>query len=329
MRILVTGANGFLGSWLVNRLVDEGHEVSVLIRQASKSDDFIKKGIKVIFGDITQPSSLPQAVQNQQQIYHLAGYVAYSSDARDTLFRINAEGTDNILKHASMANVQRVLISSSVVAVGASLKPEILNEESEYNLANYHLSYHESKREAERILKKYVNDGQIDGVIINPSTIYGAGDASKSSRSTQLKVAKGSLLFYPPGGVSVVGVEDVIDGMIKAMQKGRSGERYILSGENLSLKEVFGMIAECAGVNKPLIPLPSVIFKGLAYLDESLHFIGGKGPLPAERAIAAMMCHWYDSTKAKRELGFSNKPAINAIANSVQWMKDNNLLVKI
>lgn len=327
MKVLVTGANGFLGSWLVNRLVRDGHEVSILIRKKPDRDSSLPRGVKVFLGDITQSSTLSPALKDQQQVYHLAGLIAYSKEDRDALFRINVQGTENILKHAVANKVQRVLVSSSVVAVGASFQAEILNEDSLYTLDSYHLSYHESKREMERIFQQYICEGRIDGVIVNPSTIYGAGDASKSSRSTQIKVAQGRLRFYPPGGVSVVAVEDVVDGIIKAMEKGRSGERYILAGENLSLKEVFKMIAQCAGVRPPSIPLPPFIFKGLALLDESLHRIGRRGPLPSERAIVAMMYHWYDSSKAKRELGFSNKPAIEAIASSVQWMKMNNLLV--
>lgn len=327
MKVLVTGANGFLGSWLVNRLVQDGHEVSVLIRKKPNHDSSLPRAVKVFLGDITEPSTLSPVLKDQQQIYHLAGLVAYSKKERDALFRVNVQGTENILKYAVANKVQRILVSSSVVAIGASFQAEILNEDSLYTLDPYHLSYHESKREMERVFQKYIREKRIDGVIVNPSTIYGAGDASKSSRSTQLKVAQGRLRFYPPGGVSVVAVEDVVDGMIRAMEKGRSGERYILAGENLTLKEVFKMIAQCAGVKPPSIPLSPLIFKGLACLDESLQRIGRQGPLPAERAIVAMMYHWYDSAKAKKELGFSNKPAIEAIASSVQWMKANNLLV--
>lgn len=328
MKVLVTGANGFLGSWLVQRLVQEGHEVSVLIREMRNEEDFLKKGITVFRGDVTQPDSLSSAFKNQQYVYHLAGLVAYSKEMRESLFRINADGTENILKQASMFNVQRVLLASSVVAVGASFKPKVLNEESDYTLDSYHLSYHESKRKAEQIVKTYVQQGLVDGVIVNPSTIYGAGDASKSSRSTQLQVARGRLRFYPPGGVSVVAIEDVVDGMVKAMEKGRSGERYILAGENLTLQEVFEIIAREANVSPPRISLPAFIFRALAGWDDTLHVIGKRGPLPSERALTAMMFHWYDSSKAKKDLGFSSRPAIQAIASSVQWMKDHKLLVR-
>lgn len=326
MKVLVTGANGFLGTWLVDRLVKEGQEVSVLVRNPKTRESYEKRGIKVFLGDVTQLESLGPALQGQQQVYHLAGLVSYSRDDRETLFKINVGGTENILLKSVLHKVQRILVSSSVVAVGASFDREVLNEGSPYTLSPYHLSYYESKREMESVFIKYVSEGKIDGVMVNPSTVYGAGDASKSSRSTQVKVARGELKFYPPGGVSVAAVEDVVDGMIKAMVNGRSGERYILAGENLTLKQVFDLIADCANVPRPKFSLPEIVFRGLSQLDLGLHYLGLRGPIPSERAIAAILYHWYDSSKARKELGYTTRPAKEAIGQSVMWMKENGFL---
>jgi dihydroflavonol-4-reductase len=136
------------------------------------------------------------------------------------------------------------------------------------------------------------------------------------------------MFYYPPGGVSVVAVEDVVNGMVKAMEKGRSAERYILAGENMTLKDLFHRIADEAGVNRAWLPLPGCVLQCIAGLDENLSKIGLKGPLSSERAYVAMMYHWYDSTKARQELGFSTRPAQQAIANSVQWMSQRGLLRK-
>lgn len=328
MKILVTGANGFLGSWLTKTLLEQGHDVSVLIRDKKEFPQFESRGLIPFHGDVTNIESLKPAVQGQDQIYHLAGLIAYSRDQYDLMNHVNVHGTENVLQVAAEKKVKRVQLASSVVAVGGSFKPDVLNEESLYTLDALKLGYHESKRSAERVLKKYVNEGKVDGVIINPSTVYGAGDAAKSTRSTQLKVAQGKMFYYPPGGVSVVAVEDVVDGMVKAMEKGRSGERYILSGENLTLKDLFHRIAEIAGVKKAWIPLPTGVLKTLACVDNSLSNVGLKGPLPSERAIVATMFHWYDSSKARQELGFSARPAQQAIANSVHWMSQQGLLRK-
>jgi dihydroflavonol-4-reductase len=328
MKILVTGANGFLGSWLIKKLKDDGQEVSVLLRNQEEFSHFLKQGYRVFRGDVTNPDSLVEAMRGQQQAYHLAGLVAYNKSQRASMFRVNVEGTENVFQVASQHQVEKVLLVSSVVAVGATLKAEILNENSPYELAHLNLGYHESKREAEKIVRRYVQEKKINGVIVNPSTVYGAGDAAKDTRSTQLKVARGDMLFYPPGGVSVVAVEDVIDGMLRAMQFGRSGERYILAGENLTLKAVFDSISEFAGAKEVAIPLPGWSLDILAGIDRSLAKIGLKGPLPSERAMVARMFHWYDSSKARQELGFSTRPAKQAIENSVHWMLQQGLLRK-
>lgn len=328
MKVLVTGANGFLGSWLVKRLKDEGHEISVLLRHQKDFEEFERQGFHVHHGDVTNASSLDAAVKGQQQIYHLAGLIAYCRSEYENMKQVNVQGTENIMEAAAKHQVQRVQIASSVVAVGATFKPEVLDENSSYELSKYNLGYHESKRGAEAVLRKYVSAGKVDGVIVNPSTVYGAGDASKTTRSTQLNVARGKMFYYPPGGVSVVAVEDVVDGMVKAMEKGHSAERYILAGENMTLKDLFDQIADEAGVAKAWLPLPKCFLKGVASLDENLSKFGLHGPLPSERAYVAMMFHWYNSTKARQELGFSTRPAQQAISNSVQWMSQQGLLRK-
>lgn len=326
MKVLVTGASGFIGQWLVRCLVELGHDVTITLRSKNETEDFKGLPVREVLADILDPASLHQAVIGQEHIYHLAGVIAYSKRERDLMFKVNVGGTENILSAATRCNVQRVLLVSSVVAVGATFYPEVLNEKSPYTLGPYHLGYHESKRAAEALLKLYVENQKVDGVIVNPSTVYGAGDAKKGSRSTQLKVAKGKGLFYPKGGVSVVGVEDVVNGMIAAMNKGRSGERYILAGENLTLNEVFAEISRVAGVAPPKIPMPQWALRSLASVDDLLSRLGGRGPLPSERALVAAMYHWYDSTKAQQELGYQPRPASEAIEKSVLWMKENGLL---
>ncbi len=328
MRVLVTGANGFLGSWLTQKLLSQAHQVSVLLRKSNDVDHFKSLGVRVFQGDITDKSSLAPAIKGQEQVFHLAGLIGYSKKQYSLMHKINVEGTSHVLDLCAQFQVNRVLLVSSVVAIGASEKPEVLNEDSIYNLEKYNFGYHQSKRKAEVLLQNYVREKKGDGVIVNPSTVYGAGDAAKSSRSTQFKVARNELFFYPPGGVSVTAVEDVVDGMILAMEKGRSGEKYILAGENLYLKEVFDLISECAGVEKVKFPLPPWFFTTLANADCLLNQVGLKGPIPSERALVARMFHWYDSTKARVELGYSTRPAGVAIENSVRWMKDNGLLRK-
>jgi dihydroflavonol-4-reductase len=170
--------------------------------------------------------------------------------------------------------------------------------------------------------------GELNAVMINPSTIYGAGDAKKGSRGTQLKVARAKFPFYTAGGVSVVAVEDVVDAIISAWKRGRSGERYIISGENLTIKQLFTEIAQAAGVKPPSIFLPTPIVKLLGKIGDLMESFGSKGPINSENAWTSTLYHWFDSSKAKKELGLNPKSASYAIGQSVAWMKQNGYLDK-
>lgn len=327
MRVLVTGANGFLGSWLVRRLIDEGHEVSVLLRQKSNHDEIGGLNVQKLWGDVTDLESLRSAFKGQQIIFHLAGVIAYSRKDRELMERVNVEGTQNVLQAMANNSVSELLYLSSVAAVGAGLTPQqILNENSSFNLEKYNFGYFETKRQSEKQVTEFSKTHSIRSVIVNPSTIYGGGDARKGSRNTQLKVAQGKGLFYPCGGVSIVAVEDVVEGILSAQKKGRAGERYILSGDNLYLKDVFKIIADAAQVQAPRFPIPNFFMRTLAGLDEALNKIGLSGPLPSERAMVATFYHWFDHSKAKKELGFNPKSANYAIENSVKWMRDQGFL---
>jgi Nucleoside-diphosphate-sugar epimerases len=327
MKVLVTGANGFLGSWLTRELVNQGNKVYALVRRGSDVSELAGVSCEYVYGDVTDALSLLETFKGMDAVFHLAGVVAYKKSQRALMDRVNVEGTRNVVEVCREHKIPRLIHVSSVVAIGAGRSPdEVLNEESEYNIADLDLGYFETKHQAEMIVKKACDRGDIDAVIVNPSTVYGAGDAKKGSRGMQLKVAQGRLKFYTSGGVNVVAVEDVVAGIISAWKKGRSGERYILCGENLLIKDLFAIIAKEAGRNPPTIELPEQILHIVGSFGDSLEKIGLKGPLSKENAWTATMFHWFDSSKAQRELDFHPRPAREAIHNSVRWMHDQGLI---
>jgi dihydroflavonol-4-reductase len=329
MKVIVTGANGFLGSWLTKALVQDGHEVFALVRPKSDVSELAGTGCKYVYGDVTDAVSLLEAFKDMDAVFHLAGVIAYKKSQRALMDRVNVEGTRNVVEVCRERHIKRLVYLSSVVAVGAGFSAEdVLNENSPYNIAQLNLGYFETKHEAEMIVKKACDRNEIDAVILNPSTIYGGGDAKKGSRKMQLKVAQGKLKFFTSGGVNVVAVEDVVAGIISAWKKGRKGERYILSGENILIKDLFRIIAEEAGANPPTRQLPNALLHAVGALGDNMENIGLKGPLSRENAFTATMYHWFDSSKAQKELDFKPRPAREAIRNSVQWMKDNGLLKK-
>lgn len=327
MKVLVTGASGFLGGWLVKRLLNEGLDVSVLARKSSDLTGL--KGLRytLVEGDISDSGKLSEAFKSHDSVFHLAGLVAYNRSARQQMEQVNVQGTINVIEACIQSKIRRLVYMSSVVAVGASFDGKTpLNENSPYNVAHLNLGYFETKHKAELLVIDAAKRGDLDAVILNPGTIYGGGDAKKGSRKTQVKVAQGKFPFYPQGGVNVVSVHDVIDATLAGWKKGRTGERYILGNENLTIKSVFELIASAAGVEPPKIALPKPVVFGLGYLGDSLERIGLKGPMSLENAWTANMFHWFDSTKARTELNLGKRSAKDAIQESVDWMKAHKLI---
>lgn len=329
MKVLITGANGFLGSWLTKALTEKGFDVSILVRPTSDLSELSGLKFNKVYGDVTDLDSLNKAFAGMDGIFHLAGVVAYKKKDRPLMEKVNVLGTQYVLDAMEKQNVKKLLHLSSVVAIGASSSPKIiLNEDSPYTIGHLNLGYFETKKAAEDLVKARLKNQSFEAVMVNPSTIYGPADAKKGSRSVQLKVAQGRFPFYTSGGVSVVGVDDVIDGILKAWDKGRSGERYILSGDNWTIRELFEAIAQEAQVPPPKMKLPNFALHGLGMVGDFLAQFGIKGGISRENAWTSTMYHWFDNSKARRELGFSPKPARFAIQQSVQWMKNHGLLDK-
>ena len=321
-KILVTGANGFLGSWVVRGLLQQNHEVTCLVRKTSDLSELQGLDCKYVYGDITDFESTLKAAQGQTAVFHLAGMISYKRRDLAKMQLINVQGTRHVIEACKVNSVQRLVHFSSVVAVGAGLKAhEVLNEDSPYNLARFGMGYFDSKREAEILVKTACDRKEIDAVIVNPSTVYGAGDALKGSRKMQIKAARGELLFYTPGGVNVVAVEDVVQGALSAWQKGRTGERYILCGENMLIKDLLGQIAAAAGHKGPSILLPSRVLILLGAIGDLF-----QAGFSKDNAYSSSLFHFFSNAKAQRDLDFNPRPAREALKNSVRWMQERHLL---
>lgn len=323
MKILVTGATGFLGYWVVKRLIEEGHAVRILVRKSSSLEDLQTFSVEKSFGDVTDLESLINATNGVDCVFHLAGLIAYKRSDRAAMEKVNVDGTKNVVEACKRNNIKKLVYLSSVVAIGSSFDGSPLNERSVYNIGHLNLGYFETKHKAELIVRNAALHGELDAVMINPSTIYGGGDAKKGSRGVQLKVARGKMPFYTSGGVNVVSVEDVIECLMACWKKGRPGERYIVAGDNILIKDLFEKIALVAGVKPPSILLPNPAVKVLGAAGDVLEKLGKKGPLNSETAWTSTLYHWFDSSKAQREFGIKFKPAEYGIEASVKWMKEN------
>ncbi|MFN3454643.1 MAG: NAD-dependent epimerase/dehydratase family protein [Pseudobdellovibrio sp.] len=293
MKAIVTGANGFLGSWLCKHLLEAGHDVTALVRQKSDLSEIEHLKLNYLYGDVTDKPSLKDAFKDKDYVFHLAGVIAYKARDRELMNKVNIQGTQNVVDVLSEQKNAKLLNLSSVVAIGASHTPQVLNENSPYTIHDLNLGYFETKHEAEKIVTEAALSKKIHAINVNPSTIYGFGDARKGSRKTQLQVARGKFPFYTKGGVNVVAIEDVVQGIMLAVNKGQNGERYILCGDNLTIKQLFTKIANFSGVKSPSIYMPFPLLKMIGKIGD----ITGNG-LSVENAYTASMYHWFSCEKA-------------------------------
>lgn len=310
-----------IGSRLVQRLVGCGHDVSILVREHSDTSAIDALKLQRFIGDITNCDTINPALKDVEVVFHTAGLVRQWRGYRDDLYRVNVLGARNVLNACLKRKVRRVVLVSSVAAVGITDKPETIDETFPFNSA--HLPYSRSKwlceKEAETVLEK-----GLDVVVVNPATVFGPGDRHLNAAKTLINVAQGKYFGYPSGGTTVVDVEDVVSGMMAACEKGRMGERYILGHEHLSFRSMLEQMADVVGVSPPRIQLPSWLIKATAFAFELMSFFTSKEPYPslpaAELSVRYMYC---SSAKARAELGYMPRVDFRqSIGNTYHWCKE-------
>jgi len=330
-KILVTGSTGFIGSRLVRRLLRADNEVYALVRKRSTIEalEDIKDRIHFVEGDITVASSLESAFQGMDQVYHAAGYTYMGGrNGKDRLLdAINVDGTRNVMNAALLNNVSRVIHVSSITAVGMSKKNgKPFDESSLWNFGEIGLHYAETKRLSEVEVKKAVGKG-LDCVIVNPAFVFGAGDVNFNAGRLIKDVYHKTVPFYPLGGICVVDVEIVADAVVRAMEVGRTGERYILGGDNVTYKELSDIISRVTGTRRFMFPLPYPI----AIL---VHRFFSVSPFKTRisKLFNPMMFRvaseflYFSSRKAIRELDMRTEPIEFSIRRAFEWYKKEGLL---
>ena len=327
-KILVTGATGFIGSRLVNKLASTADEIYVLVRTNSdltSLSDVLHK-IHLVYGDITDRASIDEAMKGMNLVYHSAG-LTYMGDKKNALlYKINVEGTRNILQAAAAAGVERVVHVSSITAVGIAFDKKPVDESVVWNFETISLEYARTKHIAEQLVADAVKNG-LDCVIVNPAFVFGAGDLNFNAGRIIKDVYNRRLPFYPLGGICVVDVEIVADTIMTAMEKGKTGERYIIGGENVSYKELADTISRITGAPKILLPLPfwmAKLLKSALDLKKNKNQISKLFNMSMFRVASEFL--YYDSTKASRELNMRHEPHEQSIRSAYEWYKARNML---
>ena len=325
-KVFVSGATGFIGIQLVKRLIDSGNKVHALYRTEAKADLIRIEGVTLFKGDIMDKQCLSNAMKGCSQAYHVAAYAAVWSKDPTLFNRFNVDGTLNVIEAARLTGIDRVVVTSTAGILGPSEKVPV-NENSPAPSSFFTL-YEDSKYNMEQELKNYFNT-KPDVIIVNPTRVYGPGFLSKSNGMSLMikKYIAGSWRFIPGDGKRMgnyVYVEDVVTGHLLAMEKGKSGERYVLGGEDISYNQLFDFVRTSSGVSKRLFHIPVQLLFMAAGLFSTLSNITGKPPLIVPSWVRKLTHNWVvSSEKAIKELGYAPMNAKEGIDHTVQWLIAN------
>ncbi len=310
MKTLVTGATGLIGSAIVRMLVARGEDVRILRREQSPLGLLGENTERVehVVGDVTDHFTLEEAVEGVDHVYHVAALIGTKRDF-DRMLRINVGGTAAIVDAALESGVRRLVHTSSIAALGRSEHPSgVIDETAVWQESRANSAYAVSKHLSDLEVYRGIAEG-LDAVMVNPSLVFGVGRAGQNTRLVIDRIRSRAIPGIPVGGNNVVDVLDVADGHLRAMERGRTGERYILGSENLMWKEIMETIADVFGVAPPRFRLHPSIATTVAAIVETLAFVFRFRPLITfENVRQAARVYRYSNEKAVRELGCTFRP---------------------
>ena len=326
MKALVTGGTGFVGSAVARALIRSGWEVRVLSRPESDSRNLREVPVDVAVGDLIDPASVERALIGCDALFHVAGDYRFGLRSPDALYRTNVEGTRTALRAARNARV-RMVHTSSVAAIGTAAGGAAGSEDTPVDLEQMIGHYKRSKYLAEALVSTAASEGA-DIVIVNPSTPIGPGDRKPTPTGRMvLDAAAGRIPAYVNTGLNVVHVDDVAEGHLLAFARGKPGQRYILGGENMTLRDILFEIARICSRRPPRVRLPHAAVLPAAYLAEfAARFAGIRTQVTVEAVRMARRPMYFSSTKATQELGYRWRPPTAAFEDAIGWFRSEGLL---
>jgi dihydroflavonol-4-reductase len=322
VRALVTGATGFVGSAVARHLLRNGHTVRVLARPGSDRRNLQGLDVQVAEGDLTKAASLLPACDGCDALFHVAAdYRLWAPDPAE-LYRANVEGTRSILEAARKVGVPRIVYTSSVATLGIPKDGTPGSESTPVSVDDMIGHYKRSKFLAEEVAKQFAAEGA-PIVIVNPSTPIGPHDIKPTPTGRVVRDAMlGRVPAYVDTGLNIVHVDDVAHGHWLAFERGVIGERYVLGGFDMSLREVLTEIADIVGRSPPKLRLPHGLVMPIAYVSEAWARLTGMNPIATvEEVRMSKKRMFFSSAKAQRELGYTARPAREALEDAVKWFR--------
>jgi len=325
MKFFVTGATGFLGTGLVNELVARGHQIHFLSRDPLKVNYFKNKNVRFFLGDVLDIVKIEEAMTGCDYVFHLAGCVKSCAKKPDTFYEINVLGTKNVLETARKLSIKKMIITSTAGIFGPSTDG-IITEIIIRNI-DYFNEYEKTKSQAEEIALEYARKGQ-NIVIVYPTRVYGPGPMTESNWTTLLikQYSEGKWRFLPGNGSKIgnyVYIDDVVQGHILAMEKGKSGEKFILGGSNTSYMDLFGTVGKIINRKYKMINVPFFLIFAYTLIWVIIGKLIGK-PARLTLGYVKKIMHNFSvsSEKAIRELGYNPTQLETGIKNTLNWLKN-------
>lgn len=330
MTTLVTGATGFVGSAVARKLLEAGEAVRVLAREGSDRRNIAGLEVEVVTGDLCDPASLKGALAGCDALYHVAADYRLWIPRPEEIYATNVEGTRCLLLAAAEAGVTRMVYTSSVATLGINRDGTPSDEATPVGLVDMVGHYKRSKFLAEEAVKALVAEKGLPVVIVNPSTPIGPRDVKPTPTGRVIvEAASGRVPAFVDTGLNVVHVDDVAAGHLQAFAHGRVGERYVLGGQDMTLAEILADVARLVGRRAPRIKLPHGAILPLAYAAEGWARSFGRGREPFVTVDGLKMARkrmFFSSAKAEMEIGYTARPAVEALREAVEWFRAEGYL---
>jgi len=326
MSVLVTGGTGFVGSHLVRVLLERGEQVRCLVRSSSRRDNLEDLSVEFFTGDLRDLDSLKRAAHGCDTVYHCAAdYRLWCKNPAD-MYAANVKGTNNIMQAAFDEGIQRVVYTSTVGCLGLNDNGTPANEDRPVTIEDMIGHYKRSKFLAEELARDWSRRG-LPVVIVNPSTPVGELDIKPTPTGKIIvDFLRGKMFGYVETGMNLIDVRDCAEGHVLAAEKGRVGERYILGGPNVTLKEMFDMLASVSDVASPKMKVPHWVAETYAKLENlwSINIARREPDVPLESVKLARHKMWFDASKAVSELGLPQTPIGDALQRAVKWFQEHD-----
>src|ERR1700674_2462142 len=323
MSTLVTGGAGFLGSHVARQLVARGDDVRVLLRASSTNRAIADLPLEYVTGDLRDPASLDRAMKGIKRVFHVAADYRLWAKRKQDIYDSNVGGTKNLLDAAKRAGVEQLIYTSTVVTIAVD-RPQHPNEFTDAKLEEMVGHYKRSKWMAEREALDAAKSG-LPVIVAMPTTPVGPWDWKPTpTGKIILDFLNGKMPGYVETGLNFVGVEECAAGHLLVAEKGKVGERYLLGGENLTLKQMLDALAKITGLPSPKLKIPHALALGVAYADTAFSRLLGREPgIPVEGLKIARHRMFVDCSRAQRDLGFRAGPVAAALERAVRWYEAN------